>query len=190
MATDKTFYLETFGCQMNAHDSEKVIGTLRHEATGRWSRRRCRPDPLQHLLHPRQSEQKVFNRLNDYKKLHKAGKRFGVLGCVAQQEGKRSLTGRLTCRWFPGRPPIGNCLICWRAWRLGRRASRGSTTGKPTRHLKRSLQPARIPIAATSPLLRVRQVCAYCVVPYTRGRSGAEGLNRFWRGAEDCRPGL
>ena len=25
---DKTFYLETFGCQMNVHDSEKVIGTL------------------------------------------------------------------------------------------------------------------------------------------------------------------
>jgi hypothetical protein len=23
---DKTFYLETFGCQMNAHDSEKVVG--------------------------------------------------------------------------------------------------------------------------------------------------------------------
>ena len=24
----KRFYIETFGCQMNAHDSEKVIGTL------------------------------------------------------------------------------------------------------------------------------------------------------------------
>ncbi|MGH9565668.1 MAG: hypothetical protein ACRD4I_06775, partial [Candidatus Angelobacter sp.] len=24
----KTFYIETFGCQMNVHDSEKVIGTL------------------------------------------------------------------------------------------------------------------------------------------------------------------
>jgi hypothetical protein len=24
----KTFYLETFGCQMNVHDSEKVVGTL------------------------------------------------------------------------------------------------------------------------------------------------------------------
>jgi len=25
---DKTFYLEAFGCQMNVHDSEKVVGTL------------------------------------------------------------------------------------------------------------------------------------------------------------------
>ena len=24
----KTFYIETFGCQMNFHDSEKVVGTL------------------------------------------------------------------------------------------------------------------------------------------------------------------
>ena len=24
----KTFYLEVFGCQMNVHDSEKVVGTL------------------------------------------------------------------------------------------------------------------------------------------------------------------
>ena len=29
--SQKTFYLETFGCQMNVHDSEKVIGTLVHE---------------------------------------------------------------------------------------------------------------------------------------------------------------
>ena len=28
--SQKTFYLETFGCQMNVHDSEKVIGTLMH----------------------------------------------------------------------------------------------------------------------------------------------------------------
>ena len=35
------------------------------------------------------AEQKVFHRLNDYKKLHKQGKRFAVLGCVAQQEGEK-----------------------------------------------------------------------------------------------------
>ena len=56
MATEKTFYLETFGCQMNVHDSEKVIGTLEHEGYRQvQNRRRCRPDPLQHLLHPGQS---------------------------------------------------------------------------------------------------------------------------------------
>jgi len=31
MAVEKTFFLETFGCQMNVHDSEKVIGTLHQQ---------------------------------------------------------------------------------------------------------------------------------------------------------------
>jgi tRNA-2-methylthio-N6-dimethylallyladenosine synthase len=30
-AARKTFYLETFGCQMDVHDSEKVVGTLLHD---------------------------------------------------------------------------------------------------------------------------------------------------------------
>lgn len=30
-ATGKRFYIETFGCQMNFHDTEKVVGTLVHE---------------------------------------------------------------------------------------------------------------------------------------------------------------
>ena len=35
------------------------------------------------------AEQKVFHRLNEYKKLQGEGKRFAVIGCVAQQEGER-----------------------------------------------------------------------------------------------------
>ncbi|MGB8469937.1 MAG: MiaB/RimO family radical SAM methylthiotransferase, partial [Candidatus Sulfotelmatobacter sp.] len=35
------------------------------------------------------AEQKVFHRLADYKKLLAQGKKFGVLGCVAQQEGEK-----------------------------------------------------------------------------------------------------
>ena len=89
-ADSKTFYLETFGCQMNVHDSEKVIGTLVQEGTAR-SKRWRRPDLiLYNTCSIRdKAEQKVFNRLNDYKKLRKQGKKFGVLGCVAQQEGEK-----------------------------------------------------------------------------------------------------
>ncbi len=90
MATDKTFFLETFGCQMNAHDSEKVVGTLEHEGY----RRVETEDDADLILYNTcsirdKAEQKVFNRLNDYKKLYKQGKRFAVLGCVAQQEGEK-----------------------------------------------------------------------------------------------------
>src|ERR1035438_7021201 len=73
MAPEKTFYLETFGCQMNAHDSEKVIGTLRQEGYRQVDSEEDAGLILYNTCSIRdKAEQKVFDRLNDYKKLHKA----------------------------------------------------------------------------------------------------------------------
>src|SRR5690242_19687759 len=89
-ATEKTFYLETFGCQMNAHDSEKVVGTLISEGYRQVETVEEAGLVLYNTCSIRdKAEQKVFHRLADYKKLQKEGKKFGVLGCVAQQEGHK-----------------------------------------------------------------------------------------------------
>jgi tRNA-2-methylthio-N6-dimethylallyladenosine synthase len=89
-ATQKTFYLETFGCQMNVHDSEKVIGTLIHEGYKQVETVEAADLILYNTCSIRdKAEQKVFHRLADYKKLQAQGKKFGVLGCVAQQEGEK-----------------------------------------------------------------------------------------------------
>src|ERR1044071_1589283 len=88
--TQKTFYLETFGCQMNAHDSEKVIGTLISEGYAQVSTVEEAGLVLYNTCSIRdKAEQKVFHRLADYQKIHKPGKRFRGLGCVAQQEGEK-----------------------------------------------------------------------------------------------------
>src|SRR5277367_4446789 len=79
-ARGKTFYLETFGCQMNVHDSEKVIGTLEHEGYAQVQVEEEADLILYNTCSIRdKAEQKVFNRLNDYKKLYASGKRFVVL---------------------------------------------------------------------------------------------------------------
>ena len=85
----KNFYIETFGCQMNAHDSEKVIGTLIGEGYSQVST----PDEAELVFYNTcsirdKAEQKVFHRLQQFKREGK-GKKFVVLGCVAQQEGER-----------------------------------------------------------------------------------------------------
>ena len=88
--SNKTFYLETFGCQMNVHDSEKVIGTLVHEGYRQVETVEQADLILYNTCSIRdKAEQKVFHRLADYKKLLSQGKKFGVLGCVAQQEGEK-----------------------------------------------------------------------------------------------------
>src|SRR2546423_12453517 len=92
MAPDsqKTFYLETFGCQMNAHDSEKVVGTLMSEGYRQVSTVEEAGLILYNTCSIRdKAEQKVFHRLADYKKIQKQGKKVGVLGCVAQPEGDK-----------------------------------------------------------------------------------------------------
>src|ERR1700694_6148828 len=84
----KTFYLDTFGCQMNAHDSEKVVATLWQQGYRQVPTVEEAGLVLYNTCSIRdKAEQKVFNRLADYKKYRAQGKQFGVLGCVAQQEG-------------------------------------------------------------------------------------------------------
>src|SRR5690348_17494561 len=79
---EKTFYLETFGCQMNVHDSEKVIGTLVHQGYRQVESVEEADLVLYNTCSIRdKAEQKVFHRLNDYKRLQAQGKKFAVLGC-------------------------------------------------------------------------------------------------------------
>ena len=85
----KTFYIETFGCQMNAHDSEKVVGTLLQQGYRRWTSRKQAELVLYNTCSIRdKAEQKVFHRLQQFKRKPARAKIFGVLGCVAQQEGE------------------------------------------------------------------------------------------------------
>ncbi|MCC6369241.1 MAG: tRNA (N6-isopentenyl adenosine(37)-C2)-methylthiotransferase MiaB, partial [Bryobacterales bacterium] len=85
----KKFYIETFGCQMNVHDSEKVIGTLLSSGYEQVETPEAADLVFYNTCSIRdKAEQKVFSRLQEFKRKNK-GKTFAVLGCVAQQEGGR-----------------------------------------------------------------------------------------------------
>jgi tRNA-2-methylthio-N6-dimethylallyladenosine synthase len=172
MATDKTFYLETFGCQMNAHDSEKVIGTLRQQGYRQVESAEDAGLILYNTCSIRdKAEQKVFHRLADFKQLYKEGKRFGVLGCVAQQEGERIferaphvslVSGSASYRKLP------EMLT-----RL--EAGEGRITGLDDRQTDQTFEAeftARLnPYRGYITIIEgCDKFCSYCVVPYTRGR--------------------
>src|SRR5271166_2817351 len=72
----KSFYIETFGCQMNVHDSEKVAGVL----LGRGYRSVDDAQQADLLLYNtcsirEKAAQKVFSRLNDFKFAAKANEK-------------------------------------------------------------------------------------------------------------------
>jgi tRNA-2-methylthio-N6-dimethylallyladenosine synthase len=165
----KTFYLETFGCQMNAHDSEKVAGTLMAKGYSQVPT----PEEAHLVLYNTcsirdKAEQKVYHRLQQFKRNGK-DKVIGVLGCVAQQEGERI---------FDRAPQVG--LVCGSASynKLGellvqieagdrRVTGLGLDTDEAfdTPFTRRN-NPHRAYITVIE---GCNKSCAYCVVPFTRG---------------------
>ena len=157
---------------MNVHDSEKVIGTLEHEGYAQVQVEEDADLILYNTCSIRdKAEQKVFNRLNDYKKLHKQGKRFGVLGCVAQQEGERIFE----------RAPFVSLVSGSASYRklpemLARlEAGENRITGLDDRQTEETFETEFT--ARSNPyrgyitiIEGCDKFCAYCVVPYTRGK--------------------
>ena len=169
---EKTFYLETFGCQMNVHDSEKVIGTLISQGYRQVSTIEEAGLILYNTCSIRdKAEQRVFHRLADYKKLKSQGKKFGVLGCVAQQEGEKI---------FERAPHVS--LVCGSAsyrnlpnMLVQIEAGKSRVTGLDDRETDECFQTEFT--ARTNPhrgyitiIEGCDKFCAYCVVPFTRGK--------------------
>jgi tRNA-2-methylthio-N6-dimethylallyladenosine synthase len=181
--SQKTFYLETFGCQMNVHDSEKVIGTLVHEGYRQVEAVEQADLILYNTCSIRdKAEQKVFHRLADYKKLVAQGKKFGVLGCVAQQEGEKIFERAPHVSLVCGSASYRNLpqmLVQLEAGNSGNRKPEAGSllriTGLDDRETDECFETEFT--ARTNPhrgyitiIEGCDKFCAYCVVPFTRGK--------------------
>jgi tRNA-2-methylthio-N6-dimethylallyladenosine synthase len=88
-----TYFIETWGCQMNDLDTQRLSGNLKLRG---WQRVEDEAKASLILLNTcsirEKAEQKVFSRLGELRALKEnSGVRIGVCGCVAQQEGERIL---------------------------------------------------------------------------------------------------
>jgi tRNA-2-methylthio-N6-dimethylallyladenosine synthase len=167
----KTFYIETFGCQMNVHDSEKVAGVLIERGYRPADSHEQADLVFYNTCSIREkAAQKVFSRLGAFKKkFRESPKTIGVLGCVAQQEGERI---------FERAPQVS--LVCGSASyaRLpelldelesgcGRVTGLGLDTDECFEtDLTRRDNPFR---AYLTIIEGCGERCAFCVVPMTRG---------------------
>jgi len=172
MATEKTFYLETFGCQMNSHDSEKVIGTLQHEGYRQVDSEEQAGLILYNTCSIRdKAEQKVFHRLNDYKQLHKSGKRFAVLGCVAQQEGERIFERAPFVSLVSGSASYRKLPEMLQRLEAGEHRITGLDDRKTDQTFETEFTSRQSPYRGYITIIEgCDKFCAYCVVPYTRGK--------------------
>jgi tRNA-2-methylthio-N6-dimethylallyladenosine synthase len=166
---EKTFYIETFGCQMNAHDSEKVVGTLQQRGYTKVDTIEQANYVFYNTCSIRdKAEQKVFNRLQSFKYSGK-NKIFAVIGCVAQQEGEKIFARAPHVSLVAGSASYTRLPEMLVQLEAGNKRVTGlsfeASEAFDTPFTRRD-NPHR---AYLTIIEGCDKSCAYCVVPFTRG---------------------
>ena len=163
----KTFFIETWGCQMNDLDTQRLSGSLKLRGYRRVEDETEASLILLNTCSIREkSEQKVFSRLGELREL-KTGHdvRIGVCGCVAQQEGEAI---RRRAPWVdfimgPGNVGYLDDLLS---------GSRRIATDFPEdrRYDYLSVDRPSATKAQVTIMEGCNKNCTFCIVPTTRGR--------------------
>jgi tRNA-2-methylthio-N6-dimethylallyladenosine synthase len=169
---ERRVYIRTFGCQMNEHDSERMLTMLKgcgYQETGH-------PEEADVILVNtctvrEKPEQKAYSLIGRFQQLKENNPAviMGITGCVAQQGGEHLLT-RLPCLDFvlgPGK--IHRLPEILQAVEHGRRGlcaigfENGATVKLP-------LPQSRQLSAYVTIMQGCDNFCSYCIVPSVRGR--------------------
>ena len=171
----KRLYIQTYGCQMNQYDSDRIVrlmGRAGYEPTEQAEE----ADLI--LLNTcsvrEKAEQKVYSALGRWREL-KEKKRdliIGVGGCVAQQEGE-SLLRRV--------PYLDLVFGTQNIHKLGEMVRRAETLGDRPVELAFYRDPSYMEDPEGAPRVHgakayvtimqgCNKVCSFCIVPYVRGR--------------------
>jgi len=170
------FYIETFGCQMNEHDSEKVAGLLAHRGMVAVNSPEEADLFLLNTCSVREKAvQKMYSRLGEIKKQKGTNPNFliGVLGCVAQQEGEALISKAPFVDLVVGTHMVHALPDLLEEIEHERGARRRVATD-----FMESIAPVEIPQVIRQNSFRANitimegcnKHCSFCIVPYTRGR--------------------
>ena len=169
----KTYFIETYGCQMNVADSEVVASIMQ---TADFEPADSVDDAQVVMLNTcsirDNAEQKILSRLQalhaDERRL-KQKKTIGVIGCMAERMGEELLTEH-GVQFVAGPDSYLDLPNLLAQCEMGERAINVELS---TTETYREIMPARIgkTISGFVSIMRgCNNFCSYCVVPYTRGR--------------------
>ena len=165
----RSYFIETWGCQMNHHDSEHLEGQLRAQGLVRAAEASEADLVLLNTCSVRDKPvQKIVSRIGELAKA-KRPPVIGVCGCVAEQEGQRLMRRS---------PAVGFVLGPGQMERLDealRVVRQGGTTVLTGFDGERDFGHRTIfRKSSTRGMVTVvegcNEFCTFCIVPYTRGR--------------------
>ncbi len=167
----KKFHIITYGCQMNVHDSEQMAGLLQ---THGYSRSASPEDADVILLNTcsirEKAAHKLYSRLGKLRPLKDKhpGLLIGVCGCVAQQEGEQIFAQVPSVDFVLGTKAIPRLSHILEALEVRPRVI---DVGEYVWEREDDNIVRECRFKAYITIMRgCDNFCAYCVVPYTRGR--------------------
>jgi tRNA-2-methylthio-N6-dimethylallyladenosine synthase len=168
------YVVQTFGCQMNAHDSERMEAVLRAHG---WEAADGAEDADLIVLNTcsvrEKAEQKLRSEVGKLAPLKRARPDvvIAVAGCVAQQEGEKLLARVPHLDLVVGPDNLGELPALALEQRQGARpAARTVFDVASPRFLAANPEPGRAPVVAMVTTMKgCDERCSFCVVPYTRG---------------------
>lgn len=167
----RRFYVETWGCQMNQLDSQRMSGQLMRQGI------LPTDDPAQAdviLLNScsvrDKAEHKVYSRIGQYRELKSGGRDvvLGLCGCVAQQEGERALERAPELDFVLGPARVGELTDV--LLRRGR-GERPVVVGFPDerRYEMDAISRDGTHKGMVTIIEGCNKSCTFCIVPRTRG---------------------
>jgi len=173
MKAKNRFFIQTFGCQMNVNDSEKVAGLLESRGFEAAASPGEADFVFLNTCAVREKASVKFKQLwvrLGRMKSERPDLRIGVGGCVAQLEGEALLAGS---------PPVDVLVGTHNLRRIPELLEQAAASGQVAIDLDRGADAFTIPDAVTAHANPVRAyvtamegcnlVCSFCVVPRTRG---------------------
>jgi tRNA-2-methylthio-N6-dimethylallyladenosine synthase len=172
--TKRTYVVETYGCQMNVHDSERIAGLLEADGYAPAASPETADVVVVNTCSVRErAEEKLFTRLGEIRAAAAETGHFplvAVAGCVAQQEGAEILKRSKLVDVVVGTQAVKQLPS------LVARAAEGTRAPLIDLHphddvsfpfgLTRRDDPVR---AYVTIIEGCNEFCSFCVVPYTRG---------------------
>ena len=168
----KKVYLETFGCQMNVSDSERVATQLESEGYEMTPSEEAADIILFNTCSVREkAEHKLYTRVGQVRHKQKPDKLVGVMGCVAQLEGETLLQQDRGINFVVGTTAlerVSDAIEKVSAKNinfadLGKRSDDYNWSTSATQRHSKSV--AYVPI-----IEGCNKFCTYCIVPFSRGR--------------------
>ena len=171
----KHIYIETYGCQMNFADSEIVASLLQKEGYEVVSDINDADYVLINTCAIRDNaEQRIRKRLRELRAVQQRHPqlRIGILGCMAERLQSQLMVEEENVSFVVG-PDAYRQLPSILA-RVSEQGVKAAETELSTTETYADIEPVRLGSNGISAYISImrgcQNYCAYCVVPYTRGR--------------------